>query len=77
MQTNHEILHWVSLKKILEKLVESYWFDGLDRRLKMNCFHSNPTFKSSLKFLRQTDWARKKVEELYIDMISMQQNSEM
>jgi len=69
MQTSHEILHGISLQKILEQLVEQYWFDELDSRLKMNCFANNPSIKSSLKFLRQTQWARKKVEELYVEMM--------
>lgn len=70
MKNNHEILHGISLKALLEKLIEQYWFDGLNSRLKMNCFSSNPSLKSSLTFLRKTDWAREKVEALYIDMIS-------
>lgn len=70
MKTPHEILHWVSLKSILEILIKEYWFDGLDSRLRMNCFHSNPTLKSSLNFLRKTPWAREKVEGLYVEMIN-------
>lgn len=69
MQTTHEILHGTSLRNILEELIEVYTFEGLDSRLKMNCFHTNPTVKSSLKFLRQTDWAREKVEDLYVEYI--------
>lgn len=70
MQNNHEILHWVSLKTILDKLLEQYGFDGLDSRLKMNCFWNNPSIKSSLTFLRKTPWAREKVESLYVDLIT-------
>jgi uncharacterized protein (DUF2132 family) len=70
MQNTHEILHGISLKKILEALVEQYWFEGLNERLKMNCFASNPSIKSSLTFLRKTDWAREKIESLYVDMIT-------
>ncbi|MGB5006737.1 MAG: VF530 family DNA-binding protein [Ferruginibacter sp.] len=33
----------------------------------INCFKSNPSINSSLKFLRKTPWARKKVEDLYIN----------
>ena len=69
MKTNHEILHGISLQNILEKLIEVYGFDGLDQRLKMNCFSHNPSMKSSLKFLRTTPWAREKVEFLYISYI--------
>lgn len=70
MKTEHEILHGISLKNIVEELVDYYWFDWLDTRLTMNCFHSNPSIKSSLKFLRKTPWARKKVEDLYVEYIS-------
>jgi uncharacterized protein (DUF2132 family) len=59
-------LHGITLKAILEKLVEYYGFDTLGELIKIKCFNENPTIKSSLTFLRKTDWARKKVEELYI-----------
>ncbi|HKM26289.1 MAG TPA: VF530 family DNA-binding protein, partial [Thiopseudomonas sp.] len=32
----------------------------------VNCFKTDPSEKSSLKFLRKTEWARSKVEALYI-----------
>jgi len=70
MKTSHEILHGKSLQKILEILVEEYQFEWLDSRLRMNCFASNPSIKSSLKFLRNTPWAREKVEALYVDLIN-------
>ena len=69
MKTSHDILHWISLQKILEILIEHYWFEGLDSRLTMNCFHNKPSMHSSLKFLRTTPWAREKVEALYIEYI--------
>lgn len=69
MQTNHEILHWISLSHILDALIEQYGFDGLDSKLKMNCFANNPSKKSSLTFLRKTPWAREKVEELYVEFM--------
>lgn len=59
-------LHGITLKAILEKLVEFYGFDTLGELIKIKCFNENPTIKSSLTFLRKTEWARKKVEELYI-----------
>lgn len=55
---------------MLEQLVEFYGFDTLGELIKIKCFTDNPSVKSSLTFLRKTDWARKKVEELYIDSIS-------
>jgi uncharacterized protein (DUF2132 family) len=59
-------LHGITLQKILEILVEFYGFDTLGEIIKINCFTENPSVKSSLTFLRKTDWARKKVEELYL-----------
>jgi uncharacterized protein (DUF2132 family) len=54
------------LKTIVEQLVAFYGFDTLAELININCFKENPSVNSSLKFLRKTDWARKKVEELYI-----------
>lgn len=59
-------LHGITLQNILEKLVLFYGFDTLGELIKIKCFTDNPSVKSSLTFLRKTDWARKKVEELYI-----------
>lgn len=59
-------LHGVTLKNMLEMLLDQYGWDGLDRLIRVNCFHENPSINSSLKFLRKTPWARLKVEELYI-----------
>jgi uncharacterized protein (DUF2132 family) len=59
-------LHGVTLQMILDQLVLFYGFDTLGELIKIKCFTDNPSIKSSLTFLRKTDWARKKVEELYI-----------
>ncbi|CAI2767796.1 VF530 family protein [Flavobacterium collinsii] len=59
-------LHGITLQKIVEALVEHYGFDTLAELIPIKCFISNPSVKSSLTFLRKTDWARKKVEDLYI-----------
>lgn len=59
-------LHGMTLQKILEQLEAYYGFDTLGELIKIKCFNDNPSIKSSLTFLRKTDWARKKVEELYI-----------
>jgi uncharacterized protein (DUF2132 family) len=59
-------LHGITLKKIVEQLVDYYGFDTLGKLIKIKCFTDNPSIKSSLTFLRKTDWARKKVEELYL-----------
>jgi uncharacterized protein (DUF2132 family) len=59
-------LHGITLQKIIEQLVEYYGFDTLGELIKIKCFNENPSVKSSLTFLRKTDWARKKVEDLYV-----------
>jgi uncharacterized protein (DUF2132 family) len=68
MENNHanNPLHGITLKKILEDLVGFYGFDTLGELIKIKCFNDNPSINSSLTFLRKTEWARKKVEELYI-----------
>ena len=68
MQT-HNPLHGITLKEILEYLVKYFGWDELARIININCFKTNPSVNSSLKFLRKTDWARKKVEELYISSL--------
>ncbi len=64
--TSKDPLHGITLQKILEILVDYYGFDTLGELIKIKCFTDNPSIKSSLTFLRKTDWARKKVEELYV-----------
>jgi len=59
-------LHGITLEIILTRLVEQYGWEDLGRRIPINCFMNDPSIKSSLKFLRKTPWARKKVEELYL-----------
>jgi uncharacterized protein (DUF2132 family) len=62
-------LHGMTLQKILEKLVGYYGFDTLGELIPIKCFNLNPSIKSSLTFLRKTDWARRKVEALYISTL--------
>ena len=62
-------LHGVKLSEILQYLVAIYGWEELGSRIKINCFNSNPSIKSSLKFLRRTPWARDKVENLYLKSI--------
>ncbi len=59
-------LHGLTLEKILTRLVEHYGWDGLYEEVNVNCFYNEPSIKSSLKFLRKTQWARDKVEALYL-----------
>lgn len=67
--TSKDPLHGITLQKLLEILVAFYGFDTLAELIKIKCFTDNPSIKSSLTFLRKTDWARKKVEELYVRTI--------
>lgn len=59
-------LHGIKLQEIVEALHAKYGWDGLAQRININCFKSEPSVKSSLKFLRKTPWARDKVETLYL-----------
>ena len=63
-------LHGITLQRVLEQLVDYYGFDTLSELIKIKCFTDNPSIKSSLTFLRKTDWARKKLEELYLKTAS-------
>ena len=62
-------LHGVKLADILEHLVQKYGWEELGYRINIRCFQSEPSIKSSLKFLRKTQWARDKVERLYLRSI--------
>ncbi|MDX2494430.1 MAG: VF530 family protein [Desulfuromusa sp.] len=67
-QKSNDPLHGVTLEKIINSLVDYYDWDELGQLIDIRCFHSNPSVKSSLKFLRRTPWARKQVEALYLTM---------
>ncbi len=69
-------MHGVKLLQVLEELEAYYGWETLDRLIKINCFNNNPSIKSSLKFLRKTPWARKKVEELYLTMLTNKKEQE-
>ena len=69
-QKSKDPLHGITLQKIIETLVDYYGFDTLGELISIKCFTENPSVKSSLTFLRKTDWARKKVEDLYIKSLS-------
>ena len=61
-------LHGVKLITILEVLVERHGWEKLALKVNVNCFKKDPSIKSSLKFLRKTQWARDKVEQLYLNL---------
>ena len=60
-------LNGITLEAIVTRLQAHYGWDGLAKHIDINCFISDPSIKSSLKFLRKTPWARSKVEQLYLD----------
>ncbi|MEZ8823571.1 VF530 family protein [Vibrio sp. 10N.261.55.A7] len=68
MTQENNPLHGITLQKLLTELVEHYGWEELSRMVNINCFKSEPSIKSSLKFLRKTEWARTKVEQIYIDL---------
>jgi len=61
-------LHGITLEQIVTSLVEQLGWTELGRQIDIKCFNSDPSIKSSLKFLRKTQWARTKVESLYISL---------
>ncbi len=61
--------HGAPLEMILTRLVEYYGWQEMGSQVNIRCFTSDPSIKSSLKFLRRTPWARIKVERLYINML--------
>jgi uncharacterized protein (DUF2132 family) len=69
-------MHGVTLKDIVERLVSHYGWMTLGKRIKVGCFTTNPSLKSSLKFLRKTPWARKEVEELFAEMVRQEKMKE-
>jgi len=65
-QQKNNPLHGITLQKVVTDLQAHFGWKALGKQININCFTSNPSIKSSLTFLRKTDWARKKVEDLYI-----------
>ena len=59
-------LHGITLETVLTRLVDRLGWDELGRMVPIRCFNFDPSIQSSLKFLRKTPWARKKVEEIYL-----------
>jgi uncharacterized protein (DUF2132 family) len=69
-------LHGLTLETIVTALAEHYGWDGLAQRIPVRCFISEPSVKSSLRFLRKTPWARDKVEGLYLFMLREKRRAE-
>lgn len=68
-EPNHDrnLLHGVTLERMLNELVEHIGWERMGKRVNIACFISDPSVSSSLKFLRRTPWARAKVEAMYLD----------
>ena len=67
---SNDPLHGKTLEQILTELVEFYGWPELGLQIDIRCFNVDPSIVSSLKFLRRTAWARKKVENLYLNYLS-------
>jgi len=76
MDKSKDPLHGITLEHIIIYLQEQYGWEGLADRMRVNCFHFEPSVNSCLKFFRKTPWARKKIEDLYINTINELNQSE-
>ena len=65
-QQKNNPLHGKTLEHIVNSLVDQFGWDELGDRINIKCFNKDPSVKSSLKFLRKAEWARKMVEDLYV-----------
>jgi uncharacterized protein (DUF2132 family) len=74
-QNQNNIFQGKTLQMVLEFLVERYGWEKLGEMIAVNCFINDPSIPSSLKFLRRTPWARRKVEDLYVDTINLDKRS--
>lgn len=70
--TSKDPLHGITLEMQINSLVTQYGWAELGKRININCFKSDPSVKSSLKFLRRTPWARAEVEALYLASLNAQ-----
>jgi len=66
VQKKQDPLHGITLEMILNELISDLGWEQMGAYIKIKCFNDNPSLKSSLTFLRRTEWARKKVERLYL-----------
>ncbi|WP_239235875.1 VF530 family protein [Candidatus Nitrotoga sp. BS] len=66
---NTPTLDGITLETILTQLSVNLGWEVMGAAVPVRCFTHDPSIKSSLKFLRRTPWARKKVEELYLQQI--------
>jgi uncharacterized protein (DUF2132 family) len=69
-EKSNDLLHGITLEIMVNALAENVGWEHLGYLIPVNCFNHEPSVKSSLKFLRKTAWARKKVEALYLEKIA-------
>ena len=69
IKSDKDTLRGINLQKIVTSLQEFYGWDGLAQRIRIRCFTHDPSVSSTLKFLRKTPWARRKVEKLFINTL--------
>ncbi len=69
MTQKNNPLHGIKLADIMTELVDYYGWEALSQMVNINCFKNDPSIKSSLKFLRRTEWARSRVEGIYLKML--------
>lgn len=68
---SNDPLHGITLERIVTELYEAYGWETMSEKVNIDCFTYDPSIKSSLKFLRRTPWARKKVENYYKDHLGV------
>jgi len=66
---NHPVLEGITLEMMIAQLSEHIGWETMGTAVPIRCFTHDPSIGSSLKFLRRTPWARKKVEELYLEQV--------
>lgn len=76
MSQQNNPLHGITLQNLLTELVEYYGWEELSYMVNINCFKKDPSIKSSLKFLRKTDWARERVENIYLKLQRQKEKSQ-
>lgn len=75
--SSNDPLHGITLEALLNQLVDHYGWQGMADWIRINCFSSNPSIKSSLTFLRRTPWARAQVEALFIGFKNGESDAEI
>ena len=68
----NDLLHGITLEKVIETLVQRIGWQKMGESVNIKCFTDNPNVRSSLHFLRRMPWAREKVEQLYIETLTIE-----